>query len=80
VAGIHLTDIPSLNYQRHLFQERQLRGVTANTRTDGRRFLTFAEQHQLTVATTPYPLDAATAHSSSWSRTACAAPQCCCRD
>jgi alcohol dehydrogenase, propanol-preferring len=59
VAGIHLSDIPSLHYQRHLFYERQLRSVTANTRADGRAFLAFAEQHPLKVATTPYPLDAA---------------------
>src|SRR5690606_18274893 len=31
IAGIHLTDVPALNYQRHLFQERQVRSVTANT-------------------------------------------------
>lgn len=59
VAGIHLTDVPSLDYQRHLFQERQLRSVTANTRADGRAFLAFAERHRMTVATTPYPLDQA---------------------
>lgn len=59
VAGIHLTDVPPLDYQRHLFQERQLRSVTANTRADGRAFLAFAEQSRMTVATTPYPLDRA---------------------
>ncbi len=59
VAGIHLTEVPPLDYQRHLFRERQLRSVTANTRADGRAFLSFAEQHHLTVATTPYPLDRA---------------------
>ena len=32
VAGIHLSDIPTLDYQRHLFEERTLRSVTANTR------------------------------------------------
>ena len=32
IAGIHLTDIPPLNYEKHLFQERQLRSVTSNTR------------------------------------------------
>ena len=45
VAGIHLTDIPALNYERHLFQERTLRSVTANTRQDGRDFLAFAGGH-----------------------------------
>ncbi len=61
VAGIYLTDIPSLNYERHLFQERTLRSVTANTRADGREFLEFAGRHHLEVATTPYPLDRADA-------------------
>ena len=39
VAGIHLSDIPTLDYERHLFQERRLRSVTANTRADGEEFL-----------------------------------------
>jgi len=55
VAGIHLTDIPALNYERHLFQERTLRSVTANTRADGRRFLELAAVHRPRVTTTPYP-------------------------
>lgn len=59
IAGIHLTDIPPLNYQRHLFQERRLTAVTANTRADARAFLAFAGQHRLRVATSCYPLDAA---------------------
>ncbi|TLW95048.1 zinc-binding alcohol dehydrogenase family protein [Saccharomonospora piscinae] len=59
VAGIHLTDIPPLHYRRHLFQERQLRSVTANTRDDAGEFLRFAAQHRLRVATTSYPLASA---------------------
>jgi propanol-preferring alcohol dehydrogenase len=59
VAGIHLTDIPTLNYQRHLFQERTLCSVTANTRRDGREFLDVAARHRLRVTTTAYPLDQA---------------------
>ncbi|MEU1628877.1 zinc-dependent alcohol dehydrogenase family protein [Streptomyces sp. NPDC020096] len=39
IAGIHLSDIPALNYARHLFQERTVRSVTANTRADGRAYL-----------------------------------------
>jgi propanol-preferring alcohol dehydrogenase len=39
IAGIHLSDIPSLNYAQHLFQERTVRSVTANTRADGRAYL-----------------------------------------
>ena len=47
IAGIHLSDIPPLNYERHLFQERQLRSVTANTRADGEEFLRLAARLQL---------------------------------
>jgi propanol-preferring alcohol dehydrogenase len=56
VAGIHLTDVPVLRYEEHLFYERTLRSVTANTREDGRAFLAHAEAHHLQVTTTPYPL------------------------
>jgi propanol-preferring alcohol dehydrogenase len=59
VAGIHLSDIPPLSYQRHLFQDRQLRSVTANTRALAREFLTFAGRHRLHVETTDYPLETA---------------------
>jgi propanol-preferring alcohol dehydrogenase len=44
VAGIYLSDIPKLNYQQHLFQERTLRSVTANTRNDGLEFLAIASK------------------------------------
>ena len=59
IAGIHLTDIPPLNYEKHLFQERQLRSVTSNTRADAREFLGIAAEHKLAVTVHPYPLDAA---------------------
>ncbi len=54
VAGIYLSDIPPLNYDRHLFQERSLRSVTANTRADGEEFLRIAAQIPLQITTTPY--------------------------
>ncbi|MFL0240323.1 zinc-binding alcohol dehydrogenase family protein [Mycobacterium sp. SMC-17] len=57
IAGIHLSDIPELNYQRHLFQERQVRSVASNTRTDAREFLAFAGSHHIDVTTPIYPLD-----------------------
>jgi len=59
IAGIYLTDIPPLNYEEHLFQERQLRSVTSNTRADGREFLGLAGEHKLAVTVHPYPLDKA---------------------
>ncbi|WP_199740288.1 zinc-binding alcohol dehydrogenase family protein [Saccharopolyspora rhizosphaerae] len=54
IAGIHLTDVPVLTYQRHLFYERTVRSVTANTRCDGQEFFRFAARHPLRVTTTPY--------------------------
>lgn len=57
VAGIHLTTIPPLDYDAHLFQERQLRSVTANTREDARAFLRVAGRHRLRVSTVAYALD-----------------------
>lgn len=59
IAGIHLSDIPSLSYQRHLFYERQVRSVTSNTRADARAFLGFAGRHHIDVSTVVYPLDQA---------------------
>ena len=59
LAGIHLTDVPTLDYQRHLFRERELRSVTANTRTDGEVFLRLAARLGLEVTTVPYPFERA---------------------
>jgi propanol-preferring alcohol dehydrogenase len=56
VAGIYLSDIPSLQYQRHLFEERALRSVTANTRRDGEEFLAEAARIGLRVSAVPYPM------------------------
>jgi alcohol dehydrogenase, propanol-preferring len=59
IAGIHLSDIPLLNYQRHLFQERQIRSVSSNTRADAREFLDFVGLHRVEVTTPRYPLSRA---------------------
>ena len=59
VAGIHLSDIPPLHYAADLFQERQLRSVTANTRADGEEFFRLAAEIPLRPTTVTYPFDAA---------------------
>jgi propanol-preferring alcohol dehydrogenase len=59
IAGIYLSDIPVMSYDRYLFQERQLRSVTSNTREDAREFLRFAGAHKLEVTTHRYGLDRA---------------------
>jgi propanol-preferring alcohol dehydrogenase len=56
IAGIYLSEIPSLDYDRELFQERTVRSVTSNTRQDGRDLLAFAARHRLRVAVTEYPM------------------------
>jgi propanol-preferring alcohol dehydrogenase len=59
VAGIHLSDIPALNYQRHLFEERSLCSVTANTRADGEEFLAAAARIPVRATTVAYGFDRA---------------------
>lgn len=56
LAGIHLSEIPPLDYQAHLFQDRHLRSVTSNTRAQAREFLSLAEKLALRVSTKDYPL------------------------
>jgi propanol-preferring alcohol dehydrogenase len=55
IAGIHMTDIPPMNYETDLFYERDLRTVTANTRADGSAFLRIAGNLGLTPEVTVYP-------------------------
>jgi propanol-preferring alcohol dehydrogenase len=56
IAGIHLSDVPSLDYGRHLYQERELLSVTANTREDLREFLAEAVEAHVQPRTTAYAL------------------------
>jgi alcohol dehydrogenase, propanol-preferring len=56
IAGIHLSDIPALNYHCHLYQERELRTVTSNTRDDARALFSEASAAGLRSQTTAYLL------------------------
>jgi propanol-preferring alcohol dehydrogenase len=56
VAGIWLPDIPGIRYDGELFQEKQLRSVTANTRADGAEFLRLAERFGVRATTVAYPM------------------------
>ena len=58
IAGIHLSDIPPLRYS-WLFEERQIRSVTANTRQDGNEFLDHAARIPIRPTITAYPLESA---------------------
>lgn len=57
LAGIHLSDIPALDHQRHLFGERTVCSVTSNTRQDGEQLLVLAERLGVEVTTTPVPFE-----------------------
>ena len=57
IAGIHLSDVPSLNYAEHLFGERDVRSVTAATRQDGEELLRLAARLGVTARVTAYPLE-----------------------
>jgi propanol-preferring alcohol dehydrogenase len=56
IAGIHLSDVPGLDYGRHLFQERELRSVMSNTRDDARALFAEASAAGLRLQTSAYPL------------------------
>ncbi|HET7762872.1 MAG TPA: zinc-dependent alcohol dehydrogenase family protein [Phycicoccus sp.] len=58
-AGIHMSPLTGLDYDRSLFRERDLRSVTANTRADGMEFLALARNLRLAPSVTEYRLDEA---------------------
>ena len=57
IPGIHLSDIPEMNYETHLFHEKQIRSVEANTREDGRKMLAEAMDAGVTAHVQEYPLE-----------------------
>jgi len=59
LAGIHMSDIPAMEYERHLFYEREIRTVTANTREDGRELLAEAAIAGVIPHTKTYALNEA---------------------
>ncbi|MFV1987714.1 MAG: zinc-dependent alcohol dehydrogenase family protein, partial [Gemmatimonadota bacterium] len=56
LAGIHMSAIPSLDYERHLFHEKRLVSVEANTREDGRALLREAAQIPIRPEVTRFAL------------------------
>jgi propanol-preferring alcohol dehydrogenase len=57
IAGIYLTPIPPLEYDRHLFYEKEIRSVTANTRADGDELLRLAATIPIRTRTIAMPLE-----------------------
>ena len=56
LAGIYMTPVPQMDYDKCLFHERDCRSVTANTRQDGRDLLAEAAEIPVQPHTTTYPL------------------------
>jgi alcohol dehydrogenase, propanol-preferring len=57
LAGIHMSPIPSLDYDREVFGERVLRSVTANTRQDGLDLFREAAAIPIRPHTVRFPLE-----------------------
>ena len=55
LAGIHLSDVPAMSYAEHLFREKTLTSVTANTRADGEALLRLAPALGVTAQVQRYP-------------------------
>ena len=56
LAGIYMTPIPQMDYERYVFYERDIHSVTCNTRQDGRDLLAEAAAIPIRPHTTIYPL------------------------
>lgn len=59
LADIYMTPIPQMDYEKHVFYERNIRSVTANTRQDGQEFLEAAAAIPIRTRTVAYPLEQA---------------------
>jgi propanol-preferring alcohol dehydrogenase len=56
LAGIHMTPLPEMDYERYVFYERDIHSVTCNTREDGRQLLAEAAEIPIRPHTTQYAL------------------------
>jgi propanol-preferring alcohol dehydrogenase len=59
LAGITMSPIPEMDYEKHLYHEKILRSVTASTREDGRELIKLAAAIPIRTDTTLYPLEKA---------------------
>ena len=56
LAGIYMTPVPEMDYEPHLFHEKNLRSVEANTRADGEALLAEAARIPVRTEVTTFPL------------------------
>jgi alcohol dehydrogenase, propanol-preferring len=58
-SSLTMTEVTALDYARHLFYERSIRSVTANTREDGRALLELAAAVPIRTHVEIFPLERA---------------------
>lgn len=56
LAGIYMTPIPEMDYNRYLYHERVLRSVANATRQDGEELLKIAAEIPIRTTTTGFDL------------------------
>ncbi len=59
LAGIYMTAIPALDYEKHLYYEKTVRSVTAATRRDGEELLALAARIPVRTTVEIFPLEEA---------------------
>jgi len=59
LAGIHMTPVPEMTYEPHLFHEKTVTSVEANTRADGEALLREAARIPIRPSVTTFPLASA---------------------
>ena len=59
LAGVHMSDVPQMDYESCLFHEKNLRSVEANTRADGEAMLEEAASIPIRPEITSFPLEQA---------------------
>jgi propanol-preferring alcohol dehydrogenase len=56
LAGIYMSPVPQMDYEKHLFYEKNVCSVTANTRQDGMEFLKIAAEIPIRPQVQLFPL------------------------
>jgi propanol-preferring alcohol dehydrogenase len=59
LAGIHMSAVPTLDYEKHLYHEKTLTSVTAATRDDGRDLMRLAGEIPIRTDVETFPLEEA---------------------
>ena len=59
LAGIYMTQVPGLDYARHLYDEKVIRSVANSTRQDVKELLTVAAEVPVRTRVQPFPLESA---------------------